>query len=431
MAKNKHLSLSERITIEKCLNEAMVFNAIARKLNRDSTTISKEVRNHMIFKKTGAYGRPFNDCMNRQGCTNSGLCKKPNCSFKYCFSCSNCYLYCDDYFKQYCNKLNKPPYVCNGCESRSNCTLEKRIYSAVYAQKEYESILRESRTGVCITEDEAIKLDEFISPLIKQGQSIHHICTSQLPSIMFSEKTIYNYIDNGVLSVCNLDLPRKVKFKPRKKNKHDSFKIDKGCRIGRTYKDFLDFMEGSPDCPIVQMDSVEGKKGGKVLLTIHFVNSEFMLAFLRDRNTAASVFYIFEQIYKKLTPNVFMQLFKVILTDNGSEFSDPVSIEMDDKNYQRTRIFYCDPSAPYQKGAIENNNSFIRRILPKGISFDWLTQEKVDLMMNHINSYRRASLGNRSPYEIFSYFYGKDILDVLGAALIPPNDIILRPELLK
>ena len=129
---------------------------------------------------------------------------------------------------------------------------------------------------------------------------------------MYSEKTIYNYVDAGILSARNLDLPRKVRYRPRK-TRHDSFKVDKSCRIGRTYHDFLAFLEENPDCPIVQIDSVEGIKGSKVLLTIHFVHTQFMLAFLRDHNTAASVSSIFEQLYWTLRPDRFIKLFPVLL----------------------------------------------------------------------------------------------------------------------
>lgn len=430
MNKNKHLNIEERSIIKAMLDDSASFKEIGRRLNRDCTTISKEVRNHLIFQKTGCFGHPFNDCANRRNCQVSNLCSDPNCHIKRCCNCSKCHLYCPDYFKEYCHSLLKPPYVCNGCQKRSRCTLEKRLYSAVAAQNEYQTVRSESRSGICISQEEAAQLDEFISPLIRKGQSIHHICVSNPGQIMFSEKTLYNYIDAGVFSARNIDLPRKVSFKPRKSS-HDSFKVDKSCRIGRTYQDFLDFLAGWPDCPITEIDSVEGKKGGKVLLTIHFVKAEFMLAFIRDRNTAFSVYEIFERLYLQLRPDRFMDIFPVLLADNGSEFSDPGSIEMDKQNNQRTRIFYCDPSAPYQKGSAENNHEFIRRVLPKGTSFDELTQQQIDLMMNHINSYRRANLGNLSPYEMFRTLYGQQILDILGAVLISPNDIILRPELLK
>ncbi len=430
MRKNKHLSFEERSIIKSMLDQSASFKAIARKLERDCTTVSKEVRSHLVFKKSGCFGRPFNDCANRFSCSVSRLCSDPSCHFKKCSLCSKCHLCCTDYFKQYCPALLKPPYVCNGCPDRHKCTLEKHLYSASAAQQEYELIRSESRSGICLNEAEALQLDEFISPLLKKGQSIHHICVSNPSEVMFSEKTIYNYVDSGIFSAKNIDLPRKVSYKPRK-SAHDSFKVDKSCRIGRTYRDFLDFLSAWPDCPVVQMDSVEGRKGGKVLLTLHFVKPEFMLAFLRDRNTAASVFWIIEKLYWELRPDRFMKLFPVLLGDNGSEFSDPLSLEMDAENNQRTRVFYCDPSAPYQKGAAENNHEFIRRILPKGSSFDKLEQADIDSMMNHINSYKRANLGNQSPYEMFRFLYGQEILDALGATLIPANDIILRPELLK
>lgn len=59
MRKNKHLSIEERSTIKVMLDSSASFKEIARTLGRDCTTISKEVRNHLIFQKTGCYGRPF------------------------------------------------------------------------------------------------------------------------------------------------------------------------------------------------------------------------------------------------------------------------------------------------------------------------------------------------------------------------------------
>lgn len=430
MAKYKHLSLDERIRIQQMLGQAESFKAIARTLDRNCSTISKEVRSHLVFQKKGCMGHAFNDCANRFDCPNTHLCSKPGCTRKYCRFCSRCHLFCKDYFKLECRRLFQPPYVCNGCTDRNKCTLEKRVYSAAAAHSEYLSVRSESRSGLCLSESEACALDDFFSPLLLKGQSIHHICATHPGEVMYSERSIYNYTDAGIFRAKNIDLPRKVRYRPRK-SRHDSFKVDKSCRAGRTYDDFKAFLEGRPDCPVVELDSVEGTRGGRVLLTIHFVNCGFMLAFLRDRNTAASVFDVIERLYWELRPDVFMELFPVMLADNGSEFSDPASLEMDFQNNLRTRVFYCDPSAPYQKGAAENNHEFIRRILPKGTSFDSLTQEQVCLMMNHINSYARQNLGNRSPYEIFRYFHGQNILNTLGAELIPPDEIILRPELLK
>ena len=427
MQKYKHLSENEREIIEKMLDGSASLMSISRYLNRHCYTISKEIRRHLRFLKSGCHGSPFNDCRNRKDCTNTKLCDAPDCMKLLCRNCQCCSKHCDDYEKEHCSRLDAPPYVCNGCPSRSKCTLEKRFYFAKYAHEEYKQSKHDAGSGISLSSDELQKLDEFISPLIKQGQSIQHILSNNPTIISLSVRTIYNYIDAGLLSARNIDLPRKVRYRTHRKS---SPFIGKSYRIGRTYEDYIHFQRLRPDYSLVQLDTVMGRKGGKVLLTIHFVESQFMLAYLRNRNTAVSVTKVFDYLYQQLQPEIFKKLFPILLTDNGNEFSDPYSIECDSENNPRTHVFYCKALAPYQKGAAENNHEFIRRILPKGSSFDNLTQKNVDLMMNHINSYTRANLGNKSPYEIFCHMHGKKILDTLNISAIPPNDIILRPELL-
>lgn len=341
-----------------------------------------------------------------------------------------CHKVCKEYKKETCILLKKPPYVCNGCEKRKNCTLEKAIYSASHAQNEYELIRSDSRRGVQISEEEALRINTIISPLVLRGQSLHAICVNHKDELMWDERTLYNYIDAGILTARNIDLPRKVRYSIRKPKK-DSFKVDKQCRIGRTYNDFCSYMEEHPDTPIIQMDSVEGKKGGKVLLTLHFTIPQLMLAFLRDANTSQSVIDIINKLYLELRPDLFELLFPLLLGDNGSEFSNPQAIEFDSQENQRTKVFYCDPSAPYQKGAVENNHELIRRVLPKGTSFDEFSQEDISKLMNHINCYPRKNLGDKTPYEIFTALYGDQILRKMDISFIPPDEVTLRPSLLK
>ena len=246
---------------------------------------------------------------------------------------------------------------------------------------------------------------------------------------MCDERSIYNYVDAGVLSVGNIDLPRKVRYRKRRKKK--TVHIDKLCHVGRTYEDFRKYMEVNPDLSVVEMDSVEGTRDSlKVLLTLFFRDCSLMLAFLRDANTARSVTDIFNALDEKLGRELFMKMFPVILTDRGSEFTDPAAIEFDKDGNRRTYVFYCDPQRSSQKGSIEVTHEFIRRILPKGSSFKTLTQGQVDLMMSHINSYSRKKLNDRSAYQMFSFFYGKDTLDRLNIRSIDANEITLKPELL-
>ena len=231
---------------------------------------------------------------------------------------------------------------------------------------------------------------------------------------MCSEKEIYNLIDIGALEIKNIDLPRKVRYRNKPK-RTTYYKIDKKCLDGRKYIDFLNYTKENPDINIVEMDSVEGKKGGKVLLTIHFVNCNFMLAFIRDHNDSQSVINIFNEIEDKLNIGIFRKLFPIILTDNGSEFSNPTKIEFNNiTSEKRTQIFYCEPGRSDQKGSCEVNHELIRRVLPQGTSFDNLSQNDLDLLMSHINSYKRKKLNDCSPLQLFNLIYGNNIANKLG-----------------
>ena len=418
--KSKHLTLDERETIEAGLRNQKSFKEIAREINKDCTTISKEVKNHMVYRNVEKFGRDVFDCAFRCNCPYKA--KGASCNPKYC----------QYYKKQTCEKLLKPPYVCNPCKNHIRCSLSKRYYDYEYAHREYKNNLVEVRSGVNFTEQELKDLDELLTKLIKeQGQSVHHAVINNKNSIMCSEKEIYNLIDMGILQVRNIDLPRKVRLRNTPKRR-TYYKIDKKCLEGRRYSNFLEYIEENPDTNIVQMDSVEGEKGGKVLLTIHFVNCSFMLAFIRDRNTAQSVIDIFNEIEKSIGIEKFKELFPVLLTDNGSEFSNPKEIEFSlFSGEQRTKIFYCEPGRSDQKGSCEVNHELIRRILPKSTNFDELNQDDINLMMSHINSYRRKKLNNSSPYELFSLMYDTIILERLGITKVDCNDINLTTDLLK
>lgn len=222
----------------------------------------------------------------------------------------------------------------------------KNIYDAEHAQYKSHDVISGSRSGLCTSEEEISRLNTLISPLVRKGQSLHQIYMSHEDEVMCSEKTLYNYLSDNLFDVRGGDLPRKSRIRPRKQKKE--YKVDKGCRIGRNYQDFQEYIERNPDTSIVQMDSVIGSAGGKCLLTIHFVESSLMLTFLRDANTSQSVKDIFDGLEKSLGMGLFQSLFPLILTDNGSEFSNPRALECDTETGEiRTKIFYCDAGKPY------------------------------------------------------------------------------------
>ncbi len=430
---SKFLTYEDRLIIAQRLRENASFGSIGEELGKDRTTIAKEIKKYSYDRKSGRPGYPYNPCKHRSICKAKKVCGASACthpSAYKCSLCSECYLHCPDFEEDICMVKSKPPYVCNGCQQLPKCTLLKRIYDPADAHELAHKSISESRTGILSNEDDITRINRLITPLVRNGQSLHQIYVNHVDELMCSEKTLYNYVDACLFDIRNIDLPRKVKYRPR--YKETEFKVDRGCRLGRSYLDFQKYLEEHPDSNVVQMDTVIGRVGGKCLLTIHFVETSLMLAFLRDANTSASVLHIIDVLDRVLGTQSFDKLFQVILTDNGSEFSNPKAIEYREVSpMHRSNIFYCDPSAPYQKGSCEVNHELIRRVLPKGTSFDDLTQKDIFLMMNHINSYKRKKLNNRSPYEAFSFYYGEELLRKLGCSPVAAGDIILKPKLLK
>ena len=181
------------------------------------------------------------------------------------------------------------------------------------------------------------------------------------------------------------------------------------------------------------MDTVEGLQTEEdCFLTLFWRKSNFMLIFKLESQTTGEVTRIFEILQSLIPEDDYKKLFPIILTDNGHEFFDVNNIECINKTGEYvTHLFFCDPSASWQKGGIEKNHEFIRYILPKGSSFKNITQEDCELFMNNINSLCRDSLNGKSPYEAMLFLCDEYILKKLNCHYIKPDDVVLNDSLLK
>ena len=385
MTKHKHLTLSDRNDIQLGLERGETFKAIGQSIIKDPTTVSKEVkRNRQVREST-----------------------------------------CD---KLPCPLLNKAPFVCNGCpKRRQNCGYKKIFYLAKQAQKQYEQTLVEAREGTPLNSKTFWDMDKIISDGVKKGQHIYHILKTH--NLDVSSSTVYRHIRKGYLSIAPIDLARAVKFKERRKNKLPS--IPKEAKKGRSYEDFLNYLALKQLNSWLEMDTVMGRMGGKVLLTFNLSFCNFIFARLLDNKTALEVTKHLYDIKNTLhqADKDFFQLFPVILTDNGGEFARVDDIEMDVRG--ESKLFFCDPNRSDQKGRIEKNHTLIRDILPKGTSFDDLTQENINLVCSHVNSVKRAALNGKSAYELFAFTYGEEIPKLLGISKIPAEDVCQSSTLLQ
>lgn len=425
----KHLTQEDREYIEQELNNGSSFKDIAKFLCKDPTTISKEVRKHRYvdWYRKGTFYNAKNFCTRRYRCQKTNVCDKIIlCGIK-CTSCPSCNLHCPDFDKERCGRLDKAPYVCNGCDKQiSKCTVPvKYKYSAIRSDREYRKELSDSRTGITLTKSELIKISCFVQPLIAMGQSPYQIITNH-PELGISVRTLYQYIEDEILLSRNIDLKRKVKFKPRKV--HKSQIKEREVFIGRMYSDFKELNLDA----WVEMDTVLSAKGSqKTILTFYFKREKLFLAYLLNRCTKGAVKAVFDRLENKLGTYDFLLLFEHLLTDRGKEFAAPEALETGTQGFQRTSIYYCDPMRSNQKGGVENVHTKLREVLPKGTIFSFLTQWDLNLIVNHINSTPRKSLNGRTPYDVALETFGEDILKKLQLKRIAPDEVCLSPKLIK
>ena len=410
------LPRSNRVTIEKGLDSGTSLRKIAESIGKDPSTVSKEIKKHRTLYSHNAFNELpnkcalFRDCKRKQICGNS----RPSCK-KLCHTCPHCNRICPDFIPRSYH-----------CDLRR---MDKYYYKATTAFRQYKTVLVEARTGINISEADLKVLDELVAPLILQGQSPYTILNNH-PEIGLSEKTLYNYIEQGALSVKNIDLPKKVAYKVR--NVHKTEIDDSRVFEGRSFKDYQEYMKAHPDTPVVEMDTVAGCEGShKVLLTLHFACCSFMAAFLLDSKEAKRVEAVFDRLEKKISTIEFCLAFPLILTDRGGEFAHPDVLECGVDNVIRTSIYYCDPMCSWQKPHCEKNHEYIRKICPKGTSFDNYTQYDIDRMMSHINSAPRESLGGLTPYALADMMLSGTLMKAFGLRKIDPDDVILTPDLLK
>ena len=418
--KNLHLTVQERIIIEKGIENGSTKAAIALTIGKDKSTVGKEIKKHRELVHKSSYKI---NCANMKNCSHNHVCDN-----------------CADFKPFTCNRRDRSPGACNGCSKYTYCRYDKYRYKADFSHKKYREDLVDSRTGINMSYEECKAMADIIVPLIKAGHSPYHIVTNH-PELNISEKTLYNYIENGIFrefGLLDIDLRIKTKRKITKKasNKYKK-REDKKYLNGRTYDDFINYTAENKNLSVVEMDTVYNNGStGPFMQTFKFLDYSFMFIVYQEEKTAKSMVEGVDLLEKILGEDLFSEEVAIIKTDRGSEFCDAEGFEKEENESRRTRIFYCDPMASGQKGSLENNHKEIRYICPKENDLKDLglnSQEKANLIVSHINSQSKEHLKGKSPLEVMEFMnptlYQK--FKDFGIEIINKDNIVLKPYLLK
>ena len=431
-AGKKHLGIDDRRFIEASLTGGASFAFMSRRLGVAETTVSREVQRNMVGESLARYGS--STCDNEWRCEASGLCD-PSCEGK-CRECGkvNCARVCPAYSPRQCPRIERKPYVCNGCAAvhhGADCGFARRFYDSARAQAKAESRLSNARSGIDLTADELEAMVEVVRPLLAKGQSLEHIWATHPGEFPVTSRTFYTYIEDGILEIRNIDLPKKVRYKKRRKKKRAETSSNPAYD-GRRHEDFQKLPEEAR-ARAVEMDCVEGRQSDKkAILTLLFRHCNFQAMALLERHTRACVQEELDRIERAIGLEAFREHLGVILTDHGHEFNNFVDLEKSctAEGERRCTIYYCDAMRSDQKGGCERNHVLMRSVVPKGRSVDGLDGEAVALMCSHVNSYARPVLGNRAPIDILAEEMPPGFFGAIGASKVEPDDIVLKPSLL-
>lgn len=387
--KKERITIEDRLLIEELLKLNYKLKDIASVINVHSSTISREIKARRVSNKN----------------------------------------------TEICSKTERFPFICFNCSKKTNCKYKKFYYNYKEAQKNYDNKLKYSRIGIDMSIDEVQYWNDYFKDKLKdKNQPILHIFNNIKNEFPKSIQTFYKYVHKGYFSSINNEmLARSFSYKPRKsKETIKTISRDNIIKSGRKYEDYLKYIENNPNSSIVEMDLVIGKfDDTNCIMTLYFRDSKLMLMFLIRKYKTEEVTKVFDFIKKSIGEEKFKELFEVILTDNGWEFSKPEDIEINHETGEKLcNVFYCESYSSWQKGALERNHQFIRYIIQKGITFDNLTQKNVIKMMNHINNVSRKSLDYHSPYQLFTEKYGKDISNKLNLHLIKKDEVNLSYKII-
>ena len=419
--KNTHLNYEDRKIIQTGIENGSTKTSIANTIGKDNSTVGKEIALHRALKSK---------------CALPLECK----AYQHCKLGRKCTVACPKYVPFKCPRRDRSPGACNGCSNYSKCRFDKYWYDAGTAEKEYRRELVETRQGVNLTTSEARAIADIVGPLLNQGISPYSVIQSH-PELGICEKTLYNYIESGILKAFGVDafaLRRQLSRKlPRQKAAQYKKREDRSFLKGRTFKEYKEYISLHPNASVVQMDTVYNDvSNGPFIQTFKFINIPFFFALFHQSKTAADMVSGVNTLESILGSDLFNKYVEVLLTDRGGEFYSANDLESRPDGTRRTRVFYCDPMQSGQKGTLENNHIELRYILPKEsdlFALGLTGQKPLDLICAHLNSVPKESLHGKSHFDCLAFFAPELFMRFIdyGLTVFPCDDILLKPSLIK
>jgi len=272
---------------------------------------------------------------------------------------------------------------------------EHTVYFPDTGQAVYEK--NRSRCGAKYKLAQAAEFIQFaVEKLQKDHWSPDAICgyakaQKKFENATVCTKTLYRYIDLGLLPVKNIDLPLKVSRNTKTKRVRQHKKV-----LGTSIEQRPAHIDEREEFGHWEIDTVLGSRAkGAALLTLteRLTRKEHILKI--EQKTTACVNQALKGL-KQTYGSAFSKIFKTITADNGAEFS-----ELKNALESEQEVYYTHPYTSCERGTNERHNGLIRRFIPKGKSIDDIDPSVIAYVENWCNTLPRKILGYRSPSEVY------------------------------
>lgn len=272
------------------------------------------------------------------------------------------------------------------------------IYFPDTGQLVYEANRKNCGTKFKLLECEAF-INHVTDLFFNKKQSLDSICGASLIHNKFSKsemvctKTLYNYIDLGLLEISNIDLPLKVK----RSTKSSRVKRNKK-KLGTSIDERPENINNRSEFGHWEIDTVIGKKNKNeaALLTITERMTRKEIIRKIPNKTTESVQNAIATLINEVG-NGFSKVFKSFTSDNGSEFAELADLE----KTTDTKVYFAHPYSSGERGTNERHNGLIRRFIPKGKSISDFSIESIAKVENWCNTLPRKILNYLTPNEAF------------------------------
>jgi IS30 family transposase len=233
-------------------------------------------------------------------------------------------------------------------------------------------------------EEEHWSLDACVGAALESGEFRRDeiVCT----------KTLYNYVDAGLMKIKNIDLPEKVSRKQKRKRIRENKR-----KLGDSIEERPKSVDSREEFGHWEFDSVIGKNGEDEPAVVTMVERKTRKCiWLRVCNHTADA--LMEAVKTTFEPykSCIDQIFKTITADNGSEF-----VKLNELKNEVGGVYFTHPYSSFEKGTNECHNKMLRRFIPKGRSIAGYSQEDIDYFADIINGLPRKILGYKTPDELF------------------------------